>query len=199
MSAGTPIQTRSPVSVPGPKGRRPWSTMLLQQWAAAKYPTYHLYEQVRLGPTSATLQGVTVSAAFERMLRVQNWYADGIIALPDQVLCIESKMQANPGAVGQVKFYLREMMRTPELQNLMGIPFVPVVLYAENDADVTRFAQQEGCRVEIYTPSWIADYLTQVQFRNRTTIQSIAAAGAAKTENPQSPQVGAGQSVTTAP
>jgi hypothetical protein len=170
----TELQTRSPVSVPGPKGRRPWSTMLIQQWAAAKYPGKHLYEQVRLGPTSATLEGVQVSPALEAMLRVQNWYADGVIALPNEVLCIESKMQPTPGAVGQVLFYLREMPRTPELQNLLSIPFVPVVLFAESDPDVNNFARQLGCRVEIFTPTWIGDYLTQVQFRNRSTAPSIA-------------------------
>lgn len=143
--------------------------MLIQQWAAAKYPGYHLYEQVRLGPTSATLVNQVVSPALERMLRVQNWYADGVIALPNEVLCIESKMAATPGAVGQVLFYLREMSRTPDLQNLMHLPFVPVVLFAESDDDVNNFARQLGCRVEIYTPSWIGDFLNQVQFRNRVT------------------------------
>jgi hypothetical protein len=172
MSA--PIVTRSPVAVPGKTGRTPWSTILLQQWAALKYPQYHLYEQMRLGPTSSTLVGVQVSPALEAMLRVNNWYADGVIALPNEVLFVESKMQSTPGAISQVKFYVREGMRTPALQNLMAIPFVPVVLFAESDNDVNMFARQEGVRVEIYTPSWISDYLTQVQFRNRVTVPSVA-------------------------
>lgn len=195
----TPIETRSPVSVPGPKGRRPWSTILLRQWAAMKYPGVRLWEQVRLGPTICHLVGVTVTPALEAALRVDNWYADGILILPNEVLLIESKMEPTPAAVGQVQFYLRQAFRTPDLSNLLNIPFVPVVLFAEDDSDVSLFARQQGCRVEIWTPPWIADYLTQVQFRNRTTIQSIAAAGAPPAENPQSPQVGAGQSVPTAP
>lgn len=165
----TPITVRPPVSVPGPTGRRPWSTQLLREWAAARYPGVQLLEQVRLGPTSSTLVNQTVSPALEAMLRLNNWYADGILVMPQEVLCVESKMVATPGAISQVKFYVREMMRTPSMQNLMQLPFVPVVLYAEDDEDVTRFARSEGCRVELYTPSWIADYLTQVQFRNRVT------------------------------
>lgn len=167
MSAA--VTVRPPVSVPGPTGRRPWSTQLLREWAAAKYPGVQLLEQVRLGPTSSSLVGVTVAPALEAMLRLNNWYADGLLVLNHEVLCIESKMTATPGAISQVKFYVREMMRTPSLQNLMQLPFVPVVLFAEDDADVTLFARSEGCRVELFTPPWIADYLTQVQFRNRAT------------------------------
>ena len=168
--------TRSPVSVPGPTGRRPWSTILLREWAAAKYPADRLNEQVRLGPTSSQLSGVAVSPALEAMLRVNNWYADGLIIRSTEVLLIESKMRANPSAVGQVLFYMRLGFSTPALQAAMSIPFIPVVLFAEDDHAVRLFAQQLGCRVEIYTPTWIADYLTQVQFRNRATAPRSAPA-----------------------
>lgn len=161
--------TRSPVSVPGPTGRRPWSTILLREWAAAKYPAARLMEQVRLGPTMAKLMGVVVSPALEAALRVNNWYADGLIALEHEVLCIEAKMKPIPGAVGQVLFYLQQLRATPDLQNLMTLDLVPVVLFAEDDAAVGNFARRLGCRVEVYTPAWIGDWLTQVQFRNRVT------------------------------
>lgn len=161
--------TRSPVAVPGPTGRRPWSTELLREWAQKKYPQAKLIEQMRLGPTSAKLVGVEVHPSLERALRVENWYADGVIVLPHEVQCIEAKVKANPSAVGQALFYMRLMMSTPELQMYMQLPFVPVVLFAEDDAAVNNFARGMGCRVELYTPGWIADYLTQVQFRRRGT------------------------------
>ena len=161
------INSRSPVSEPGPTGRRPWSTWLLREWAALRYPGVHLYEQVRLGPTPVSLSGVTVSPELERMLKLENWYADGILVLTDQVLIIEAKVQATPGAISQVKFYWRQALRTADLANLIGMNWTPVVLWAEDDADVSNFARGEGVRVEIYTPPWIADYLQLVQFRNR--------------------------------
>jgi hypothetical protein len=164
---GAALETRSPVSVPGKTGRRPWSTLLLREWAATRYPGVRLNEQVRLGPTEAKLVGVDVSPSLERALRVENWYADGILILPDQVLIIEAKVKATPGAVGQVKFYVQQAFATPDLQAFMSIPFNPVVLFAESDEAVNRFCRGEGCRVEIYTPKWIADYLTQVQLRPR--------------------------------
>lgn len=152
--------------------------MLLREWASIRYPSIHLFEQFRLGPTSATLSGVQVSPALEAALRVELWYADGILATPNEVLVIEAKVKATPGAVGQVKFYRNQAYRTPDFQQWMNRPVVCVVLFAEDDRDVSNFARQEGCRVEIYTPSWIADYLTKVQFRNRVTALPGATGGA---------------------
>jgi len=143
--------------------------MLLREWAAAKYPRDRLTEQVRLGPTVCHLVGVEVSPALEAALRVNNWYADGLIIRETETLLIESKMKPNPGAVGQVLFYQRLGFSTPLLSAAMGHPITPVVLFAEDDHAVRVFAQTWGVRVELYTPSWIADYLTQVQFRARST------------------------------
>ena len=148
--------------------------MLLREWAAKKYPQFHLMEQVRLGPTSATLNGVLVSPALQAMLRVNNWYSDGAIILPNELLIIESKMRPDPRAVGQVLFYMRLSMSTPELQSAMALPARPVVLFSEDDPEVNQFARTWGCRVEVYTPAWIEDYLTQVQFRARPHVQRAA-------------------------
>lgn len=159
---------RSPVSIPGPTGRRPWSTQLLREWAALKYPGIVLREQLRLGPTTASLAGVAVDPTLEAMLRVENWYADGLLITPGEILLVEAKVKADPSAVGQVLFYQRQAIRTPELAAQLHKPIIPTVLFGESDADVSSFARAMGCRVEIYTPQWIADYLTQVQFRRRS-------------------------------
>ena len=134
-----------------------------------RYPGLRLREQLRLGPTSAYVIGQPIHPALAAMLRVENWYADGLIVTASEVLLVESKMEANPGAIGQVLFYYRLGYRTPELAPYLSLPFVPVVLYAEDDDEVVKFGREMGCRVEIYTPSWIEDYLTQVQFRRRAT------------------------------
>ena len=135
-----------------------------------KYPGVRLWEQVRLGPTSVQLVNVHIDPALENAIRVENWYADGILMLPNEILIIEAKMQPTPAASSQVRFYQREAFKTPELQNLMSIPFVPVVLFAEDDSDVTAFCRQDGCRVELFTPTWIADYIMQVELRNRRSV-----------------------------
>lgn len=143
--------------------------MLLREWADLRYPGVPLIEQMRLGPTESTLNGRTVSPAMQRMLSVYNWYADGVLVLDDQVLCIEAKLRASPSALSQVEFYLAQMIRTADLQPFMNRPFVPVVLWAVDDPAVSNFARARGIRVEVYTPPWIEEYLNSVLFRNRTT------------------------------
>jgi len=153
----------SPVALQGPKGRVPWTKVLLREWAALRYPGYYLNQEVRLGPTKTEVVGITLSPALESMLRGANWYCDGIIVLPSEVLIIECKMEPDPCAVGQVMFYLELGFSTPILQGSMNLPMVPVVLFAESNHEVTRWARKWGCRVEIYTPAWIGDYLQKQQ------------------------------------
>ena len=102
-------------------------------------------------------------------MSVFNWYADGVVVLDDQVLCIEAKLRATPSAVSQVEFYLQQMMRTPELQKYMNRPFVPVVLWAIDDPAVSAYARGRGVRVAVYTPVWIEDWMQQVLYRTRRT------------------------------
>lgn len=146
--------------------------MLLRQWAAVNYPGIYLQEQIRLGPTVESVKGVTLSPALEAALRVWNWYADGWLAAPTENLLIEAKVHPDPGAVGQVLFYRSLVLQTPAIVDRLAFPIVPMVLFAEDDSGVTKFAQSLGCRVAIFTPDWIADYLTQVQFRRRGTPSS---------------------------
>lgn len=168
MSATPP--ERSPVASPSKTGRRAWSTELVREWALKRYPGRPFFENLRLGPTEAHVYGVTISPAFERMLRVENWYADLVVPLDDSIQVIEAKVKANPGAVGQVLFYSRLVPSTPQLVELVNRPIQPVVLFAEDDTAVSNFARGLGVRVEIYTPPWIEDYLNQVQFRIRSTV-----------------------------
>lgn len=160
--------------------------MLLREWAAKAYPGLPLLEQYRLGPTTAALVGVQVTPGLEAALRVNNWYADGVIYAPNETLLIEAKMKPNPSAVGQALFYLRLLPSTPEHNLKPYAPLVPLVLFAEDDATVRVFAQSLAVRVVTYTPSWVEDYLNQVQFRGRQRAApqaSDATTGAESTEN----------------
>ena len=152
-----------------PSSKVPASRNLLQEWIALKYPQAKVWPELRLGPTNKHLLGVQVSPALEAMLRVSNWYADAVVMTGNELLVIEAKVDPIPGAVGQVLFYRTLIYSTPELQGWTVLPVQPVVLFAEDDSGVTPFARGLGCRVEIYTPPWIATYLEQRQFRNRST------------------------------
>ena len=179
MSA-TP-QQRSPVSTPTLTGRRPWSTLLLREYAVRMFPGEQLVEQLRLGPTSSHLVGVTVTPALEAALRVSNWYADGVLFLSDKTLIIEAKIKPNPSAVGQVLFYRRLANRTPVFQARLNLPIEAAVLFAEADNDVTDYARALGVVVFTFTPMWIADYLQLVQFRARSSLLAEPNSTAAET------------------
>lgn len=151
--------------------RQRWEKRLLAEWAPMKYPQADIRFNFRLGPTARHLTNQVVTPQLEAMLRVANWYADALIFLPNELLCIEAKVDPLPEAIGQVLFYSRLIYRTPGMSEVNPALIVPVVLFGEDDPEVTQFAQSLGCRVEIYTPAWIADYLVQRQFRRRLNPQ----------------------------
>jgi hypothetical protein len=155
--------------------------MLLREWSARMFPGEQLLEQMRLGPTRSHLVGVTVTPALEAALRVNNWYADGVLFLADKTLIVESKIKPNPSAVGQVLFYARLAIRTPVFQSRLGLPIQTAVLFAEADNDVSDFARALGVAVFTHTPMWIADYLQLVQFRARSSLVEEPVSG----PNPQ--------------
>jgi hypothetical protein len=140
---------------------------LLDEWLSLRYPHVKSLGRLRLGPTRASVQNVTLTAEQVAMLSVLNWYADAIVLSPSEQLIIEAKVEAKPRAVGEVLFYQRLLQHTPELKALGQIVLQPVVLFAEDDESVADFARSLGVRVEIYTPPWIVTYLTRVQFRGR--------------------------------
>jgi hypothetical protein len=157
--------------------------MLLRDFAARTFPGVPLWEQYRLGPTSSSLVGVEVTPALEAALRVSNWFADGILPAANETLVIEAKMKPTPAAISQVQFYAGLIGRTPGMSGRLNLPINTAVLFAESDPAVTAFAQAHGCRVYVYTPPWIADYLTQVQFRPRSTDYSKAPSQKIQAEN----------------
>jgi hypothetical protein len=167
--AAPPIVMRPTPFPNGTRSRIPASSMLLQEWVTAKYPLAQVFYELRLGPTQKHLVGVQVSPVLEAMLRVANWYADAVVITGTEALVIEAKVDPDPGAVGQVLFYRSLIYSTPALAAYTTMPVMPVVLFAEDDSGVTPFARGLGCRVEIYTPPWIATYLETRQFRNRST------------------------------
>jgi len=168
--------------------------MLLREWSAARYPGVYLAEQMKLGPTPITLNGVVVSPAFARMLTVSNWKVDGELVLDDSILLIEAKMVATPQAVGQVEFYVRQAKKTPDLLPHLNKPIQPVVLWAEDIADVSAYARSRSIRVEVYTPSWIESYMQRVQFRNRSTSPVQASEGSEEESPTETEDSGASQS-----
>src|SRR5258708_8766146 len=102
--AAPPIVMRPTPFPNGKRSRIPASSMLLQEWVTQKYPLAQVFYELRLGPTTKTLVGVSVSPALEAMLRVSNWYADCGVITPAEHLAIQAKLYPHPAAVVHVLF-----------------------------------------------------------------------------------------------
>ena len=175
--AGTTV-IMQPHAIPdGDRNSSKAESQLLKEWVKAKYPLATVFPELRLGPTRKHLVGVEVSPQLEAMLRVSNWYADCVIITPSEGLVVEAKVDPKPAAVGEALFYRTLIFSTPAMQPYLHMQFNPVVLFAEDDSAVTPFARSLGVRVEIWTPPWIADYLVNRQFRNRSASPIGSAAG----------------------
>ncbi len=141
---------------------------LMDEWLSLRYPGVKPLGRLRLGPTSASVLNVQLTPEQQAMLSVLNWYADAIVLSPAEQLVVECKVVAKPSAIGEVLFYQRLLYRTPALREVLQVVFQPVVLFAEEDRDVSDFARSLGVRVEIYTPPWIVNYIATRQFRGRS-------------------------------
>lgn len=166
-----PATINSTAFAPGGNAEKLGHTRLLKEWAATQPWDAEPIRELRLGPTTQSAPGVTLTPAVEAMLRVANWYADLVGPRAGQLWVVEAKLQPDPGAIGQVLFYSRLIMSTPALKPLWGLPIRPVVLFGCDDRDVRNFAQSLGVIVEVFTPSWYEAYCITRRFRRRMESQ----------------------------
>jgi len=139
------------------------STKMLQEWADARYGVGVGFYELRLGPTSRAAPGIQLTPALEAALRVTNWYADLIVPTATTLDVIEAKLEPNPSAVGQVLWYSHLVPSTPDLAAYSRLPIRPIVVFGQADAAVTAWARSFGILVELYSPTWLVDYLVRRQ------------------------------------
>ena len=167
--AGTPTTIEPTAIPPGARRAAKAETTLLHEWVSLHGWQGQAIYELRLGPTPQTLVGQVVSPQLTAMLRVALWYADLVVPTPTELLVVEAKVQPKPGAVGEALWYSQLVPTTPDLAAYAHLPVVPVVLFGESNETLNTWARALGVRVELYTPPWIAEYLSTRQFRNRST------------------------------
>lgn len=175
--ADLPNATITPTAIPpGPRRNTQASTRLLHEWAQMQpwdaQPTYEL----RLGPTVTTTDGAPLTPQLEAMLRNRNWYADLVGSLSGELTVVEAKVVADFASIGQLEGYLTLVPSTPALRPFLNKPIRAVLLVAAADSAVTQQAINKGIRVEVFTPQWVQEYLTQKHFRRRSFAQAEAVA-----------------------
>lgn len=156
--AGGP--TFTPGGVPnGARVRTPASTRLLQDWSLTQpWISPPVYEQ-RLGPTPLLPGYLTVSPAVAAMLARANRYADLVGATSTQILVVEAKMVAIPGAISQLTHYINLVYSSPIRTTYPFLPVQGVLVWAVDDPIVHQEAVAAGLRVDVFAPQWAVDYL----------------------------------------
>lgn len=155
----------SPTPIPyGARRRIQASTRLLHEWSKLQPWLLPPIYELRLGPTPLTTPGTVLTPALERQLSVFNRYSDLVGPMPTELLVVEAKMVADPGAQSQLQHYL-DLVRVSKLPTAWPyLPIQGVLLWAVDDPIIHQRAVAAGIRIEIFTPPWVADYLNLKYF-----------------------------------
>jgi hypothetical protein len=160
--------TITPTAIPhGARRRVPASTRMLHEWATLTHGNDQIFYELKLGPTVQHVIGKLDDPKLVNMLRVTNWYADATIVTPDEILIVEAAVAPNPGKISQLEHYRDLVLETPLLKDYPNRSIAMVLLFGFGDSAIVPRAQLRGIRVEIYTPSWLHEYLITRNFHKR--------------------------------
>lgn len=150
---------------------------LISEWVKGAYPGAEVWLRLRLGrarPLNPDLEG---DPDAERVSRVFARWADAVVVTRDELIVVEAKVKSSPGAIGQLLVY-RDLVRdTPELRSYEDRPLALLLLVAVEDPAVTRLCEAQGIRHAVYRPSWLAEYLSNLNRRETTPPRDFARPG----------------------
>jgi hypothetical protein len=150
----------TPGGVPdGARRRKQASTRLLYEWSLTQpWIAPPVYEQ-RLGPTPLLPGNIPVPPTIAAMLSRSNRYADLLGVTATQILVVEAKMVATPGAISQVLHYVNLVYQSAIKDDYPLLMIQPVLVWAVDDPLVHQQATSQGIRVDVFAPAWAAEYL----------------------------------------
>lgn len=135
------------------------STRLLSEWAATiPWISPPVYE-MRLGPTPLLAGNLPVTPQLAAMLARANRYADLVGVTTTNILAVEGKMIATPGAISQLQHYINLLNAMGFPAQFPGKPVQGILVWAVDDPIVNQEAVAAGLQVQVYAPQWAVDYL----------------------------------------
>ena len=114
-------------------------------------------KNVRLGP----LPNVPLSQAF----KVTQRRADAIVKDGTSILIIETKLDRQAQAVGQLKLYKELFYKTPELREWSQYSVQLELVVPVRDAMVEGLCHSEGIKYVVFGPQWVLNLLAVKQGR----------------------------------
>jgi hypothetical protein len=137
---------------------------MVVEYVMREYAGMEARFRLRLGAYTSELDGRTLSLAESRALNRVERYADAIVVRPGELVIVEGKIRAEPGALGQLDLYELLVPLTAELKPFLNRPVVKELVCSIEDPLITAMARQREIRVKVYKPAWLPDYIAA---RNR--------------------------------
>lgn len=139
---------------------------LLAEWLALRWPDARVQQQVRLGAYQPSISTSGLDRTEIKALGVWRRYADAIVYERSRLVLIEASIPADVGYVARLQLYKRLVPLTPELEEFRSLPVAMLYLCAIEDPIVTAIAREAGIAVEVYQPSWVAEFIGTLE-RNK--------------------------------
>ena len=136
---------------------------LTAEWMMQRYPQGGYTLNAWLGPS---LPGLVEAVGLERALRESAPWRPRVDALAveaGKVVLVEAEIRQPRNAVGHLLVYRSLVSRTPELAEHQGKPVEMVLLTPWSNGTIDAMSRENGIRVEVYNPPWVADYVAELQ------------------------------------
>lgn len=146
---------------------------LLSWWLATYHPRADISMQVRVGPTAAATNSLSLEAGITDLLRVRNRWADAVFIEGGALNLVEAKIDPDPGIFSQLIHYARKIRADPAFAEFSAAPLNLIALVYNDDPSVAQEAPWYGVRWVVYQPN-LAAFLPPAM--KGTALESIASA-----------------------
>jgi len=117
-------------------------TMLLNAWLRTRSPDIMPWKRVRVG--------VDVDYKKKEAYKVLKRYVDCIFIEKDILYIVEAKLKPKADAIGQLEFYEKLLLETPEFRKFMDLPIKKIFITLQDDASVREFAVSKQIEMIVF-------------------------------------------------
>lgn len=136
-----------------------WERMLAYEYVEKFYQDVPHWFRIEVGSLPPDKQDPIYT-------KTRRW-AYCVIRMPDHLIVIEFKMQAQPGVISQIEHYGQLIVETPLFKKYWNEPVKIKIVCAMIDEKVHKLIEDRGIDVEIYKPSNFEQWYKQVILKEK--------------------------------
>jgi hypothetical protein len=140
---------------------------LLMEYLAENYPGCVWFVQFRVGSDPEMGGAEYEDEAERRLARNVNYWVDGVVVTPTELVVIEATMYRGAAKAGKLLEYMKLLPATPELRPYLGRRVVGEVVSAQDDPLGREVCKDLGIRFVVYAPSWLPEFWALYPDRRR--------------------------------